>query len=227
MYKIDSMYEAMVEGVLEERANGKATRWMAAAAWWLGRQQIFSATDFWRALAAKITSTLPAAERDALIEQLSKQEEALVDAATDWPEVPAQVSRFVSAWAPAAPDLAALKAEALRRIDASAEQYRLQFLTSGSGQAMAYQQKLDEARAFIADPDIDPSEIPHIIAEASATGMTPADKAAQIVAMFEQWQQVSAVIEGARAAAKLAVVAAETADAVAAAANVNWAGAMA
>lgn len=223
MYNIDSMYEAMVEGLLEARAEGKATRWMAASAWWLARQQIFSATDFWRALAAKITSTLPAAERDALRDQLSKQEEALVDAAGDWPEVPASVSRFVSAWTPAAPDLAVLKADAVRRIDASAEQYRHQFLTPGSGQAMAYQQKLDEARAKIANPSIADASIPHIVAEAEALGISKGDMAQQIVSTFEIWQQVSAAIEGMRAAAKLAVAAAETPDAVATAANVDWA----
>lgn len=222
MYKIDSMYEAMIDAVLEARTEGRATRWVAVSAWWLGRQQIFGAPDYWFALAAKTTSLLPTAERAAVVAQLSKQEEVLVDAAGDWPEIPEMVSRYVAAWAPSPVDLAVVKADALRRIDVSAENYRLQFLTAGAGQAMAYQQKLDEARAFTADPEIDPAEIPHIITEAAATDMTPADKAAQIIATFEAWQQVSASIEGKRAAAKLAVEAGETAEAVAAAAAVDW-----
>lgn len=223
MYRIDSMYEAMIEAVLEARAEGKATRWMACASWWFGRQQIFGATAFWQALAAKTTAALSSAEREAIVAQLSKQEEALIAATVDWPEIPELVTRYVAAWTPAAPDLATLKADALRSIDAAAEEYRLQFLTAGSGQAMAYQQKLDEARAFVADPEIDPALVPHIIAEASATGMAPADKAAQIIATFDGWVQISAGIEGKRAAAKAAVEAAQTAEEVATAASVDWA----
>ncbi len=222
MYQVDSMYEAMVDAVLEARAEGKATRWMACAAWWLGRQQIFGAHAFWQALAAKVTSTLPTAERDAIAAQLSVAEAGLIGSVTDWPEVPEMVTRYVAAWSPAEPDLAVLKADALRRIDVSAETYRLQFLTGGSGQAMAYQQKLDEARAKIANPSIADASIPHIVAEAEATGMTKAEKATQIVATFEAWQPISAVIEGRRAAAKVAVESAETAEAVAAAAAVDW-----
>lgn len=223
MYRIDSMYEAMIEAALEARAEGKATRWMACASWWLGRQQIFGATAFWQAVAAKTTAALSSAEREAIVAQLSKQEEALIAATVDWPEIPELVTRYIAAWTPAAPDLATLKADALRSIDAAAEEYRLQFLTAGSGQAMAYRQKLDEARAFVADPEIDPALVPHIIAEASATGMTPADKAAQIIATFDGWVQISAGIEGKRAAAKAAVEAAQTAEEVATAASVDWA----
>lgn len=224
MYQVDSMYEAMVDAVLEARAEGKATRWMACAAWWLGRQQIFGAHAFWQALAAKVTSTLPTADRDAIVAQLSGAEAALIASVTDWPEVPDMVTRYVAAWTPAEPDLAVLKADALRQIDASAETYRLQLLTGGSGQSMAYTQKLDEARAFVANPEIDPAEVPHVIAEAAATGMTPADKAAQIIATFDAWVQISAGIEAKRAAAKLAVEAAETAAEVTTAAYVDWAG---
>jgi hypothetical protein len=222
MYQVDSMYEAMVDAVLEARAEGKATRWMACAAWWLGRQQIFGAHAFWQALAAKVTNTLPTVERDAITAQLSGAEIGLIASVTDWPEVPEIVTRFVAAWAPTEPDIAVLKADALRQIDVSAENYRLQFLTGGSGQAMAYQQKLDEARAKIANPSIADASIPHIVAEAEATGMSKTDKAAQIVATFEAWQQISATIEGRRAAAKQAVEAASTPETVTAAAAVDW-----
>lgn len=228
MYNIDSMYEAMVEGLLQAHADRREARWMAAAAWWLGRQQIFSASAYWQAFAAEMTSRLAAAERDDIMGQLSKSELDLVQAAIssssgEWPQVPDLVSRYVAAWAPVEPDLETTKADALRRIDASAEVYRLQFLTAGSGQAMAYQQKLVEARAKIANPSIADVEIPHIVAEAAATGMSKADKAAQIVATFEAWQVLSAGVEGKRAAAKIAVEAATTAADVAAAAAVDWA----
>lgn len=225
MYRIDSMYEAMIEGLLEARAEGKANRWMATVAWWLARQQIHGATDYWRLLAARLTNELPPAEFDQLVAQLNKQEDDLLaTVGDDWPAVPEGLTDLMASWQPAPPDLEACKADAIARIDASAEHYRLRYLTAGSGQALAYSQKLDEARAYVADPAIDQAAVPHIYAEAAATGMTPADKAAEIIATFEGWQQVSAVIEGKRAAAKLAVQAAETPEAVKAAANVEWEG---
>ncbi|MDX3929235.1 MAG: hypothetical protein QHC90_25965 [Shinella sp.] len=224
MYRIDSMYEPMVEALISAREEGKANRWMASVAWWLGRQQILGATEFWQALAAKITTTLDSDDREAMLDQLSRPETALLDAVADWPEVPAAVAQQIAAWSPASvePDLDALKADALKRIDRSAETYRLNFITPGDGQVMAYQQKLVEARAFVADPEIAAAEIPHLTAEAPVDGVTIAEKAAEIVATFEAWQTISAAIEGKRMAAKKAVAEAETAAAIASAATVNW-----
>jgi hypothetical protein len=100
MYRIDSMYEPMVEALLAARAENKADRWMACVAFWLGRQQIYNIPDYWLALAAKITSGLPAADKDAVLDQLSKQETALVDAAGDWPETPSSLVSVVAGWSP-------------------------------------------------------------------------------------------------------------------------------
>ncbi|WP_286203133.1 DUF4376 domain-containing protein [Rhizobium lusitanum] len=73
---------------------------MAGAAFWLGRQQIYNVPDYWLALAAKITSGLDVADKDAILDQLSKSETALVDAAGDWPETPETLLAVVAGWSP-------------------------------------------------------------------------------------------------------------------------------
>ena len=100
MYRIDSMYEPMVEGLLSARSENKADRWMACVAFWLGRQQIYNVPDYWLALAAKITSGLDAADKDAILDQLSNKEAALVSSAGDWPETPSSLLAVVAGWSP-------------------------------------------------------------------------------------------------------------------------------
>ncbi|OOG61996.1 hypothetical protein B0E45_31820 [Sinorhizobium sp. A49] len=225
MYRIDSMYNPMIEALQKAVASNQTERWMASVAWWLGRQQICNAQDYWFKVAGKITASLPAVQRAALESQLGKAEDAYVDnPVAEWPEVPSDVANYIAAWdpEPAEPDLCALKADAIARIDREAERYRLNFITGGSGQTMAYQQKLAESRAAIAGPPAHESEIAHIVAEAALDGVSVAAKAAEIIATFEQWQIVSAGIEVKRLGAKKAVAAAETAAAVNAAAHVDW-----
>ncbi|MGY5805356.1 DUF4376 domain-containing protein [Rhizobium sp. LEGMi12c] len=98
MYRIDSMYEPMVEALLAARSENKADGWMACVAFWLGRQQIYNVSDFWLALAAKITSGLDATGKDAILDQLSNKEAALVSSATEWPETPASLLSIVASW---------------------------------------------------------------------------------------------------------------------------------
>lgn len=100
MYRIDSMYEPMVEALLAARSENKVDRWMACAAFWLGRQQIYNVPDYWLVLAAKITSGLPVADKEAIVDQLSNKEAALVSTAGDWPEMPSSLSAVVAGWLP-------------------------------------------------------------------------------------------------------------------------------
>lgn len=100
MYHIDSMYDSMVEALIAARTEDKADRWMACAAFWLGRQQIYNVPDFWLALAAKITAGLDTADKQAILDQLSSKEVALVSAAGDWPETPSSLSIIVAGWSP-------------------------------------------------------------------------------------------------------------------------------
>ncbi|MBB6484878.1 DUF4376 domain-containing protein [Rhizobium lusitanum] len=103
MYRIDSMYEPMVEALLAARSESKADRWMASVAFWLGRQQIYNVPEFWLALAAKITSGLDAADKEAILDQLSNKEAALVASVADWPEPPASLLAIVAGWSPEPP----------------------------------------------------------------------------------------------------------------------------
>ncbi|MDE1991665.1 MAG: DUF4376 domain-containing protein [Rhizobiaceae bacterium] len=101
MYRIDSMYEPMIDALLLARSENKADRWMASVAFWLGRQQIYNVPDYWMALAAKLTSVLPAVDKDAIIDQLNKQETILVaNVGPDWPEAPASLLAVVAGWSP-------------------------------------------------------------------------------------------------------------------------------
>ncbi|WP_053249817.1 hypothetical protein [Ensifer adhaerens] len=225
MYSIENSYNPMIEALLKGVQAGQGEYWMASIAWWLGRQDFFSCREYWFTVAGKLTAELPAAQRARIVEQLGKQEDAYVDnPPMTWPEVPSIVQNLLAGWdpAPVEPDLPAMRLDAINKIDRDAENYRLNFITAGSGQTMAYQQKLTEARAALVDPPASESEIPHIVAEAALDGVSVAEKAAEIIAMFEQWQLVSAGIEAKRLGAKKAVAAAETASAIKSAVSVNW-----
>lgn len=121
-------------------------------------------------------------------------------------------------------DLASLKQAAKAEIDAAAERERLKYITDGAGQQMAYQQKYLEAKAYLANPSIDESEIPHLVAEVGITGDDIAEVAGVVVYMRNQWLQLSASIEQKRLAAKMAVDLAMSPAQISAAKVVNWAG---
>lgn len=225
MYRIDSIHDTALEAFFRARSENKVERWMAAFAWWFYRQQIGNAQDFWAATAGKLTAALPEADRMAIVGQLNKAEDVFVDqSAGEWPPMPQNLAAYVAGWDPEAPavDIEVLRADAVAKIDRDAEVYRLKFITNGSGQVMAYQQKLSEAKAKVANASIPNAAIPHIVAEAAIDGVSLTEKAEQIVATFEAWQTISAGIEGKRMAAKKAVAEAETAEAITAAAGVVW-----
>lgn len=111
-----------------------------------------------------------------------------------------------------AKDLAPLKADALRRIDAAAEQARAAWITPGSGQALVYQAKAEEAARYLAlpEPPADLSTYPLIAAEAGLTAPTPEALARLWLDLAGQWTQAAAAIERTRLAAKRAVGEAQT-----------------
>jgi hypothetical protein len=112
------------------------------------------------------------------------------------------------------------KAELKKKVDAGAETARLRFITSGSGQAMVYQEKLRQAYAFQLDPTAEAFD--HIHMEATASGVTPEVTAATIIAKAVQWRYISAVIESTRLLTKSNVDAAANFAAADAAAVINW-----
>ncbi len=99
-------------------------------------------------------------------------------------------------------DMASARAAALIRIDEQAERIRLRYLTGGAGQALTYQRKEAEARAWKAGDD--PEGFPMLAAESAATDATMAETVALVLAQADAWAQVGAAIEGARMGAKKA-----------------------
>ena len=108
------------------------------------------------------------------------------------------------------------------RIDAAAETTRLKYITGGSGQAMVYQQKVDEAKAYQAGVAPVDADYPILQAEAAATGTTLYALATAVMAVTGQWIALAAQIEGLRMGAKKAATDALTIDAALFAEQVNW-----
>lgn len=116
-------------------------------------------------------------------------------------------------FSPSAPlptvDLDALKAQLKAQIDQSAETERLKYITPGAGQAMTYQQKVDEARAFKAASNPKPTDYPVLSSEVGITAETLSEVADIVLAAFAHWQQIGAAIEAIRLGAKRDIDAAE------------------
>lgn len=117
-------------------------------------------------------------------------------------------------------ELEALKLDCVARIDEAAEIARSRFLTAGAGQALTYQRKEEEARAWTSGSD--PAAFPFLASEAIATSVTVNELAAIVVLQADAWRVVGAAIEGLRMGAKKAVRDATTVAAAHAATNVAW-----
>ncbi|MEE9926444.1 MAG: hypothetical protein PBV01_24340 [Brucella anthropi] len=105
--------------------------------------------------------------------------------------------------------LSDLKAFLKAEIDTAAELERLKYITPGVGQAMTYQQKVEEARAFKAASNPQASDYPVLASEIGITAQTLAEVADIVLAAFAQWQQIGAMIESIRLGAKRDIDAAE------------------
>lgn len=103
--------------------------------------------------------------------------------------------------------LSTLKTALKAQIDSLAEDERLKYITPGVGQAMTYQQKVDEARAFKSDPQS--GGFPVLSSEVGITAPTLNEVADIVLAAFAQWQQIGATIESIRLGAKRDIDAAE------------------
>lgn len=94
-----------------------------------------------------------------------------------------------------------------KKIDEKAEEVRLLYITPGSGQALTYQRKLEEARQLLAG---DPGPFPLLEASVGIDGATVQDVANVVMQMNDLWTQAAATIESARLGGKKAVREAET-----------------
>ena len=104
------------------------------------------------------------------------------------------------------------KVAAKLKVDSAAEKARLRFITNGSGQAMVYQEKADEAADFIANSYPAPTGspptyvgYPFIQAEINATGKTKEQAADDIIAQRTAWVATGAQIEEERLGGKSAI----------------------
>lgn len=130
------------------------------------------------------------------------------------------------------PDLAALKATALLRIDVEAEDARMAFLTGGAGQALEYQATEVQGRAAVAahaaGQTLNPAAYPFVVAEATAYAevgvtVTLLEAAQQVVVLADDWETTGSLIKALRRGAKLRVEAATTpAGVIAAATGIPW-----
>lgn len=135
--------------------------------------------------------------------------------------------------APPDPTIDQRKIQAKAAIDAEAEQKRLIYITSGSGQAMTYDAKQTEAREILFDSSsiaaadaMDSATLkstyPMIWASIPSDGDTASAVATVIQGRALAWATIGAEIEKARLDAKAAVDAAVTSEQVAAARVVSW-----
>lgn len=98
--------------------------------------------------------------------------------------------------------LSAIKSSLKGQIDSLAENERLKYITPGAGQAMTYQQKVDEARAFKNASSPNAADYPVLSSEVGITAETLSEVADVVLAAFAQWQQIGAAIEAVRLGAK-------------------------
>lgn len=120
------------------------------------------------------------------------------------------------------PTLDAIKQTLANKIDADAEAARLLWITSGSGQALTYEQKRAEAERMATDPAPQPTGYPMLAAEVGITADTLAAVGSLVRARAAAWTVIAAQIESIRLRAKSAVMVAANAIDARAAADVIW-----
>lgn len=108
--------------------------------------------------------------------------------------------------------LEAAKQTALVELNRQAEQSRLAWITEGSGQALVYQAKYEEALRFQGSAPVTPKndDWPFLAAELGFAGWDLSSAAAAIVAARRNWTAAAVHIEGVRRRAKKAIAQATT-----------------
>lgn len=134
------------------------------------------------------------------------------------------VSGFAVALAAAEEELFVdLKNQLKAKIDSAAERERKRYITAGSGQAMTYAQKAEEARQCLSVEGPDAQNFPLLAAEIGITAETLIGVAQVVATANAQWLQIGAAIEAARLSTKKAISDAATPEAALAAADaVVW-----
>nr|WP_278434127.1 hypothetical protein [Brucella anthropi] len=134
---------------------------------------------------------------------------------TRWPvddngdQTDAELSMVLKPYGLVLGTVANMKARLKALVDQAAENERLNYITPGAGQAMTYEQKVAEARAFKAASDPQAADYPVLSSEVGITGETLSEVAEIVLAAFALWQQIGSAIESIRLGAKRDIDAAE------------------
>lgn len=127
---------------------------------------------------------------------------------TQWPrddngaQTDAELSKVLKPYGLQIGTEADMKSALKEEVDRAAETERLKYITPGAGQAMTYQQKVDEARAFKVASNPQPSDYPILSSEVGITAETLSEVVDLVLEAFAQWQQIGAMIESIRLGAK-------------------------
>lgn len=82
-----------------------------------------------------------------------------------------------------------------QHIDRHAEEERQRSRPMSAGQMMTYLAKIEQARAFKANPKLPKSDMPHLLAEAEAKNVSVDQVATAIIREYRKWAARDAQIE--------------------------------
>ena len=106
--------------------------------------------------------------------------------------------------------VALARSQAIVAVNRAAGTCRAKYITVTPGQEMTYAEKEREALAYLAASSPVPADYPMLLAEATATGVTLPELAAEVVQVAEDWRFIGSEIEGIRRGAIVAVQQAKT-----------------
>lgn len=128
-----------------------------------------------------------------------------VDVTENAPAKIAGVWRITHSTTPRAFDVTTAQDAECKIIDRAAEQCRLAFITGGSGQALTYSRKLEEATKLMALPEgaeVNDEDFPFLTSSIGVDGDTVESVAETVLANNELWTAVGSAIERIRLNAK-------------------------
>lgn len=109
-------------------------------------------------------------------------------------------------------DLEAYRLEARKKVDHDAETARIERLTPGLGQTLAYQAKAEEVRRYDQDTNPVKADYPYMSAEIGVTGDSLTAVADAVRSAVAVWAEKGPEIERTRLKAKSDIAKAETVD---------------
>jgi len=102
-------------------------------------------------------------------------------------------------------DLSVLMADSEVAIDNAASQACERYISTGVGQDMRYLAKYGQAAEYTAQEAPSEEDYPMLSIEAETCGMTVAEKAAEIIAVYDQWTALAGQVEALRIGGKKAI----------------------